>query len=108
MDKYTEYRQRPDPTQHDKHPAVRAVFSLMGANHFARQLGLAAENFIDLFRQLKIQVADSLHTMAVQVDYHFVPYIEPFRMMVHPLGHQRHLRHLPESGYEILALKFFV
>src|ERR1700687_4105209 len=64
-----------------------------------------AENFIDLRRQLEIQIADTFNAVGIQIDDHFVPDIEPLRMMVHRFGHQRHASHVPKGGDEVLALK---
>jgi hypothetical protein len=69
---------------------------------------LHSEDLVDLFRQLEIQIADPLNAVGVQVDHDLIPYVEPFRMMVHPLGHQSHLRHFSECRHEILALEFLV
>ncbi len=60
---------------------------------------------VDFGRQLEIQVADALHAVGIQIDHDFVPHVEPFRMVVHGLRHQRHLRHFPEGGRKILTLK---
>src|SRR5271165_7214664 len=43
--------------------------------------------------------------MRTQVDYHFVPNVRPFRMMVHRLCNQRYAGHVAERGDEVLALK---
>src|SRR5712671_6505770 len=63
------------------------------------------EDFVDFFRQHKVKITDSLHAMSIQVDDHFVPHVEPFRMMVHRFGHQRDARHVAERGDEIPARK---
>src|SRR5260370_28278663 len=70
-----------------------------------RTLFLNSKYLIDLSRQRKIVIADPLHAVRVQIDHHFVPYIEPFRMMVHRLRHQRYPRHVPKRRHKILALE---
>src|SRR5882724_5270418 len=68
----------------------------------------SAKNLVNFFRQLEIVIADSLHAVRIQIDRHFVPHVEPFRMMIHRFGDQRDARHVPESRDEILARKLLV
>src|SRR5258707_5510370 len=70
-----------------------------------RTLFLNSKYLIDLSRQRKIVITDPLHAVRVQIDHHFVPHVEPFRMMVHRLRHQRHPRHVPKRRHKILALE---
>lgn len=46
-----------------------------------------AEDFINSLCQREIVVADPLYAVGIQVDHHFIPHVEPFRMMVHGFGH---------------------
>jgi len=66
---------------------------------------LRAENLVNFLAELEIQVTDALDTVGVQVDDHFVPDIEPFRVMVHGLRDQRNTRHIPEGADEVLAFE---
>src|ERR1700751_526510 len=63
------------------------------------------EDLINLRGQVKIQIADSLYAVRVQINHYLVPYVEPLRMMIHGLSHQGHASHVPKRGYKILAFK---
>src|SRR5271154_6137733 len=41
----------------------------------------SGENFVDLFRQLEIVVADAVDAVRVQVDHHLIPHVEPLRVV---------------------------
>src|SRR6266849_3594132 len=64
-----------------------------------------SENLIDLRGQLEIQIADAFDAVGIQIDDHFIPDVEPLRMMVHGLGHQRHAGHVSKGSDEVLALE---
>jgi len=64
-------RRRRQPAQRNQQSAAVAAFSVVGANH-SESGSLAAKNFVNLGRQLEIQVADALHAVRVQVDHHFI------------------------------------
>src|SRR5882724_6955634 len=68
--------------------------------------GSSAKNLVNFFRQLEIVIADAFNTVRIQIDHHFVPHVEPFRMMIHRFGDERDTRHVPESSDEIFARKF--
>src|ERR1700722_19763633 len=65
----------------------------------------AAENFVDLSRQLEIQLADAANTVGIQIDHHLIPHVKPLRMVIHRFRNQRHASHVSKSGHEILALE---
>src|SRR6476620_5506468 len=69
---------------------------------------LSSKNVVDLSGQFKIQIANALHTVGVQVNHHFVPYVEPFRMMIHGLGHECNSGHVSERCAEVLTLELSV
>src|SRR5271169_457470 len=66
------------------------------------------ENLVDFLREHEIVVADSFYAMGSEVDYHFVPDIEPFGMVVHGFGNESDASHVAERRDEILACVFLM
>jgi len=48
------------------------------------QRGLVAEDFVDFFSELKIEIADALDAVGIEVDDDLVPHVEPFGVVIHP------------------------
>ena len=48
------------------------------------QRRLATEDFVDFFSELKIEIADALHAVGIEVDDDLVPHVEPFGVVIHP------------------------
>jgi hypothetical protein len=69
---------------------------------------LSAEKFIDPGGQLKIERADALNAVSVQIDFNFIPDIEPLGVMVERFGNKRYLGHFAESVDKILTLEILV
>ena len=44
---------------------------------------LTLKNLVDPSGKLKIECADSLNAVRVQINHHLVPNVRPFRMMIH-------------------------
>src|SRR5438105_11555364 len=65
----------------------------------------SCENFIDLGGQLEIQIADALYAVGIQIDYHFVPHVEPLRMVIHRFGNQCHTSHIAEGSDEVFTFE---
>jgi|SRR6185369_297658 len=65
----------------------------------------SCENFIDLRSQLEIQIADALYAVGIQIDYYFVPHVEPLRMVIHRFRNQCHTGHVAEGGDEIFTFE---
>ncbi len=63
---------------------------------------------MNLFCQDKIVVADAFYAVGNEVDHHFVPNVEPLRMVVHGLGDQSDAGHVTKGRHEILARIFLV
>ena len=66
------------------------------------------KNFVDLRGELKIEIADALNAVGIEIDDHLVPDVEPLRMMIYRFGNESDLGHPAKSGDEVLALKRFV
>ena len=64
------------------------------------------ENFLDFFREDKIEIAYAFHAVRDEVDHNFVPDVEPFRMMIHGLSDEGHASHIAEGSDEIPAFVF--
>ena len=57
-----------------------------------------------LLGKLHIATAQATHFMRTEVDAHCVPNVEPFRMVVHLFGDQRHARLEAPGIYEVAEL----
>jgi len=66
------------------------------------------ENFVDFRGELKIEIADALNAVSIEVDDDLVPNVKPLGMVIHGFGDECDLGHPAKSGDEILALKRFV
>src|SRR5580704_1550106 len=64
------------------------------------------ENLFNFFREHEIVVTDAFYTVRGEVDYHFVPDIEPFGVVVHRFGNKCDASHITEGRDEILAFVF--
>jgi hypothetical protein len=75
-------------------------------NEPARESG--GKDFVDFRGELKIEIADALNAVGIEIDDHLVPDVEPLRMMIHRFGNQSDLGHPAKSGDEVVARKRFV
>jgi hypothetical protein len=107
MEKNAEDYKCGEPPESNGQAAAGFIFGVVGANH-ELQRGLGPENFIDLGSQLKIERTDALHAVGVEVNFNFVPDIEPIRMMVQGFSGESDFGHLAEGIDEILTLKILV
>lgn len=75
-------------------------------NESGRESG--GEDLVNFRSELKIEIADALNAMSVEIDDHLVPNVEPLGMVVHGFGDERDLGHPAKGGDEVLALKGLV
>ncbi len=81
-----------------------------GRNRYRNEPGRESggKNFVDFRGELKIEIADALNAVGIEIDDDLVPDVEPLRMMIHRFGNESDLGHPAKSGDEVLALKRFV
>jgi hypothetical protein len=77
----------------------------MGANHSIRK-NSAGKYIVDFSGELKIEIAETLDAVSIQIDDDFVVDVGPIGVMVHGLREESNLSHFAEGGDEILAGKF--
>jgi hypothetical protein len=64
----------------------------------------STSQFLHGIRQLDVERRDPAGIVSNEVDTDPIPSIEPFRVVVHALGHQRHAGHESKGGDEVNEL----
>jgi hypothetical protein len=96
------------PAEADSPAAAQAgacCVSFLGAR---KSRAYGNKNIVDFLSKHEVVIADAFDAVRGEVNHHFVPDVEPLRMVVHGFRNESDARHVAEGRDEILAFVFLM